>query len=104
MSTRLGVRRTTEIVSAAARTGPDGQVYYDITTRVKSYASRDQLAVTQQEVDAAVELEWDRRYLTVLGVANRRLYQLRLQAANAAFEKDAARLERIAQSFQCRTV
>lgn len=30
MSTRLGVRRTGEIVSAAERTGPDGKLYYDI--------------------------------------------------------------------------
>ena len=29
-------------------------------------------------------LEWDRRYLTVLGVAGKRLYELRLQVRSAA--------------------
>ena len=47
MSTRLGVKRTAEVVAAAERTGADGQLYYDIQTRVSSYASRNQLAVTQ---------------------------------------------------------
>lgn len=30
MSTRLGVRRTGEIVSARSRTGADGRLYYDV--------------------------------------------------------------------------
>lgn len=34
MSTRLGVRRTAEVVSAVAREGPGGRTYYDIQTRV----------------------------------------------------------------------
>jgi hypothetical protein len=47
MSTRLGVKRTAEVVASSQRTGADGQLYYDIQTRVRSYASRNQLAVTQ---------------------------------------------------------
>lgn len=53
---------------------------------MKSYASRAQLAVTQAEIDAATELEWDRRLITVLGSANNRLYEFRLQTANATYE------------------
>ena len=30
MSTRLGVKRSAEVVAAAARTGADGRTYYDI--------------------------------------------------------------------------
>ena len=48
MSTRLGVKRTAEVVAASQRTGADGQLYYDIQTRVRSYASRNQLAVSQE--------------------------------------------------------
>ena len=54
--------------------------------RMKSFASRAQLAVTQAEIDAAMELEWDRRLITVLGSANNRLYEFRLQTANSTFE------------------
>lgn len=36
MSTRLGVRRTAEVVSATQRTAPDGRLYYDIQTRVRT--------------------------------------------------------------------
>lgn len=35
MSTRLGVKRTAEVVSATAREGPGGRTYYDIQTRVR---------------------------------------------------------------------
>jgi len=104
MSTRLGVRREAEVVSATQRTGPNGKAYYDIQVRVKSYASRNQLAVTQAEVDKGVELEWDRRFVTVLGVASKRLYELRLQTAEATYAKDSAALGRIIESFQCNEV
>jgi len=30
MSTRLGIRREGEVLSASSRTGPDGRIYYDI--------------------------------------------------------------------------
>jgi PsbP len=104
MSTRLGVKRQGEVLSAVARTGDDGLQYYDIQTRVKSYASRNQLAVTQTEIDQGIELEWDRRFLTVLGVANKRLYSWRLQTSNKVFEKDPERLLSVAKSFQCKEV
>ena len=59
--------------------------------RMKSYASRAQLAVTQAEIDAATELEWDRRLITVLGSANNRLYEFRLQTANSTYETSKVR-------------
>jgi hypothetical protein len=104
MSTRLGVKRTAEIEKATSRTGPDGKIYYDIETRVTSYASRNQLAVTQGEIDEAIVLEFDRKYLTVLGAANNRLYALRLQTGTATFDKDPERLYKVAQSFTCKSV
>lgn len=51
--------------------------------RLMSYASRDQLDVTGR---APQFLEWDRNYVTVLGVANKRLYEFRLQSSHKAFE------------------
>ena len=47
---------------------------------LRSYASRSQLAVTPEERQRSVELEWERRLLTVIGVANRRKYEFRLQS------------------------
>ena len=104
MSTRIGVKREGEVVSAVPRTGSDGRQYYDLETRVKSYASRNQLAVTQTEIDEGITLEWDRRYLTILGVANKRLYSLRLQTSSKVFEKDPERLLSVARSFTCKEV
>ena len=105
MSTRLGVKRSAEVVSATQRTAPsDGRAYLDIQARVRSYASRNQLAVSSAEVVAGVELEWDRRYLAVLGVAGRRLYEFRLQATTADYEADPQRFLAIASSFACREV
>lgn len=48
--------------------------------RIQSYASRSQLAVSAAERNAAIELEWDRLLITTLGVANKRLYECRLQS------------------------
>jgi len=62
-----------------------------LQVRMKSYASRAQLAVTQAEIDAAMELEWDRRLITVLGSANNRLYEFRLQTANSTYEASKVR-------------
>jgi len=41
--------------------------------------------VSQRQIEAAMELEWDRRYITVLGVANKRLYEFRLQTAQETY-------------------
>ena len=63
--------------------------------RARSYASRNQLAVSQKEIDAGAELEWERHYLTTLGVANKRLYEFRIQTSQAAFQKAEVRCRSI---------
>lgn len=102
MSTRLGIKREGEIISAASRTGPDGKQYYDISIRMKSFASRDAYVATQQEVMKSYGLEWDRVLTTTLGVANKRLYELRLQTT--ADQAGSDRFKRIMASFVCSEV
>mmetsp|Transcript_24278 Transcript_24278/g.67511 ORF Transcript_24278/g.67511 Transcript_24278/m.67511 type:complete len:261 (-) Transcript_24278:115-897(-) len=99
MSTRIGVRRETEVVSAQAREAPDGKSYYDIEVRIKSYATRSQLAVTQAE--RAQELEFDRRLITTLGTAQGRLYELRIQTSSDKYESLQGEIAKIQQSFRC---
>lgn len=43
--------------------------------------------MSQKQIDAAMELEWDRRYITVLGVANKRLYEFRLQTSADTYDQ-----------------
>ncbi len=50
MSTRLGIARYGEIVSAASRVADDGKTYYDIAIRMTSYGSRNAYAATRAEV------------------------------------------------------
>ncbi|KXZ47746.1 hypothetical protein GPECTOR_33g628 [Gonium pectorale] len=104
MSTRLGIARYGEIVSASSRVADDGQTYYDIAIRMTSYGSRNAYAATREEVLRDYSLEWDRTLSTVLGVANNRLYTLRLQAATPAFEATKPTLKAIMESFRCREV
>lgn len=98
MSTRIGVRRESKILSSASRIAEDGRLYYDIEVNVKSYANNQQLAVMPQE--RVVQLEWDRRYLSVLGVENNRLYELRLQAPENVLGKEEGELRKIMDSFR----
>jgi hypothetical protein len=77
-STRLGVRRDASLLSATPRTGADGKEYLDVEINVQSFAVEQQYGVTAAERGPPVR-EWDRRLLTTLGVANGRLYSLRLQ-------------------------
>ncbi len=49
-------------------------------------------------------LEWDRTLSSVLGVANNRLYTLRLQTASGDYERDKATLASIMESFRCKEV
>ncbi|GAB5355898.1 hypothetical protein AAMO2058_000244400 [Amorphochlora amoebiformis] len=104
MSTRIGVRRDSDIISAKERTGKDGKVYYDITVRVKSYASRNQLAVSQEAIDAAIELEFDRTYITTIGVANNKVYDLRLQTASETYPSSSGVFDTILNSFEVANV
>lgn len=103
MSTRLGSQKKAEILSAQTRVAGD-RTYYDIEMRAQSYASRSPLAQTQAEVDSTFVMEWDRRLLWTLGVANKRLYELRLQCPESKFEDNSEDLRAIATSFRCREV
>ncbi|KAL0364869.1 UNVERIFIED_CONTAM: PsbP domain-containing protein 1, chloroplastic [Sesamum angustifolium] len=66
MSTRLGVRRESSILSTTSKVADDGKLYYEVEVNIKSYANNNELAVMPQ--DRVARLEWDRRYLSVLGV------------------------------------
>ncbi|KAM7279035.1 hypothetical protein ACFE04_006169 [Oxalis oulophora] len=98
MSTRLGVRRESNILSTSSRVADDGKLYYQVEVNIKSYANNNELAVMPQ--DRVVRLEWDRRYLSVLGVENNRLYELRLQTPENVFVEEENELRQVMDSFK----
>jgi hypothetical protein len=49
-------------------------------------------------------IEWDRRLVTTLGVANNRLYELRMQSNSPTYDKDRALLDIIRESFTVKEV
>ena len=98
-STRIGCKRDTKVVSAAYRTAADGAAYLDSEINIKSYAVTDQYGVSPAERGPPL-LEWDRRLLTTLGVANGRLYSLRLQVPEADVESVRQRYSDIQTSFR----
>lgn len=104
MSTRLGIKREGEVVSALERTADDGKKYYEIAIRMRSYASRNPYTASNAEVMSAYGLEWDRTLVTVLGAANQRLYELRLQTPTKLYEGRKSALGAIMGSFRCREV
>ena len=69
---------------------------------IKSYASNNELAVMPQ--DRIVRLEWDRRYLSVLGVENKQLYELRLQTPENVFAEEESDLRKVMDSFRVNKV
>ncbi|ERN16813.1 hypothetical protein AMTR_s00057p00103160 [Amborella trichopoda] len=98
MSTRLGVRRESDILSTSSRIADDGKLYYQVEVNIKSYASNNELAVMPK--DRIPRLEWDRRYLAVLGVENNRLYELRLQSPENVFAEEERDLRQVMDSFR----
>jgi hypothetical protein len=98
MSTRLGVRRESNILSTSSRVADDGKMYYDIQVNVKSFANSNEMAVMPQ--DRIPQLEWDRRYLSVLGVENNCLYELRLQTPEKIFAQEENDLRQVMDSFR----
>ncbi|KAK1294714.1 hypothetical protein QJS10_CPA16g01708 [Acorus calamus] len=106
MSTRLGVRRESTILSTASRVADDGRMYYEVEAKywlilqanIKSFASNNELAVMPQ--DRIPRLEWDRHYLSVLGVENNRLYELRLQIPERVFMEEEKNLRQVMDSFR----
>lgn len=102
MSTRLGVRRESNIISTTSRVADDGKLYYQVEVNIKSYANNNELAVMPQ--DRPVSLEWNRRYLSVLGVENNRLYELRLQTPENVFVEEESDLRQVIDSFRVNKV
>lgn len=102
MSTRLGVKRESNILSTSERVADDGKLYYQVEANIKSYASNNELAVMPQ--DRVVRLEWDRRYLSVLGVENNQLYELRLQVPENVFQEEESELRQVMASFRANKV
>ncbi|CAM8987097.1 unnamed protein product [Rhodiola kirilowii] len=102
MSTRLGVRRESSVLSTSSRIADDGKLYYQVEVNIKSYASNNELAVMPQ--DRVVRKEWDRRYLSVLGVENNQLYELRLQTPEKVFTEEENDLRQIMESFRVNKV
>ncbi|KAH0902766.1 hypothetical protein HID58_042269 [Brassica napus] len=98
MSTRLGVKRESNILTTSSRVADDGKLYYQVEVNIKSYANNNELAVMPQ--DRVARLEWDRRYLAVLGVENNRLYSLRLQTPEKVFLEEEKDLRRVMDSFR----
>uniref|UniRef100_A0A0F7GYQ7 PsbP-domain protein 1 n=1 Tax=Habenaria pantlingiana TaxID=1498489 RepID=A0A0F7GYQ7_9ASPA len=98
MSTRLGVRRQSSILSSSSRVAEDGKLYYQVEVNIKSYANNNELAVMPQERE--VRLEWDRRYLSVLCVGNNRLYELRVQTPESVFKDVENDLRQVMNSFR----
>lgn len=84
-STRLGIVRESEVVSAKEDLDKDGTPFYDITLRIKSYAAKNQYGLTPE--DRPQTLEWDRTFYSRLGTENGRLYELRMQSPSDEFEQ-----------------
>jgi len=102
MSTRLGIRRESEIVRAGEREGKDGRLYYDVAVRIRSFAASNQYGLTQQERPQT--LEWDRTQLASFGVENKRLYELRIQVPSSKYTTDEGQLQEILDSFELFTM
>lgn len=98
MSTRLGVRRESSILSTSSRTADDGRMYYQVEVNIKSFANNNELAVMPE--NRIARLEWDRRYLSVLGVENNQLYELRLQVPENVFSEEENDLRKVMESFR----
>ncbi len=98
-STRIGVRRDAKLLSASYRDGADGRRYLDVEVNVQSFSVEQQYGVTAEE-RGPLQREWDRRLLTTLGVANGRLYSLRLQCNEADLEAVRPQFGAIKESFR----
>jgi hypothetical protein len=102
MSTRIGVRRESSVVSATERTaeGVDGEPakFYDIKLRISSYATKNQYGLT--EADRPQVLEWDRILTSALGTANGRLYELRMQTSADTLDTSEKTFNVVRDSFK----
>ncbi len=85
MSTRIGIRREGKVLAASERVNADdsGRQYYDLLINITSYAARNQYGITSSE--RVQQKEWDRYFLTTIGIQGDRLFELRLQVKQAVF-------------------
>ena len=90
--------------TTVSHAGKDGRLYYDIAVRIQSYASRQQLAVSDTERQDAIVQEFDRVLLTTLGTASLRLYEFRIQTPYKKYAKATSVYKTMADSFQCKEV
>merc|ERR1712224_192159 len=101
-STRIGVKKETQLISAYSRINSVGEEYYDLEFIARSFASRQQLAITQSEREQ--ELEWSRKIFTSLSVNNGRLYEFRIQTEAAIEDTFDETIPFLRRSFECRPV
>ena len=97
-STRLGVRRESEILDARERVDVDGKPFYDVKIRISSYSARNQYGLTPE--DRPQTLEWDRTLRSALGTENGKLYELRLQVPTESYARDEATFNTMVDSFR----
>nr|TKV94454.1 hypothetical protein SEVIR_9G296100v2 [Setaria viridis] len=79
-STRLVVRRESNVLSVLSKVADDGKLYYEVKVNIKSYASNHELAVMPQD-------------------RNKWLYELRLQTPEQVFMQEED-LRRVMDSFR----
>ena len=58
------------------------------------------VASDTRDADVAQVLEWDRNFLTTIGISGNRLYELRLQCNAEDFDRDRANLVEVLHSFR----
>lgn len=98
MSTRLGVRRESQIVRAEKRVDVDGKVVYDLEMRISSYSARNQYGLTAE--DRPQTLEWDRTLRSALGTENGKLYELRMQSPTESYQRNEGKFDAMVKSFR----
>jgi hypothetical protein len=76
----------------------EGKPYYEIEMSVKSVATTNQLAIRPEERVPFVE--WERRYITLQAVENKRLYELRLQVPADRYAQERPLLQLVLDSFR----
>ena len=98
MSTRLGVRRESQIVRAEKRVDVDGKDVYDLEMRISSYSARNQYGLTAE--DRPQTLEWDRTLRSALGTENGKLYELRMQSPTESYQRNEGKFDAMVKSFR----
>ena len=98
MSTRLGVRRESQIVRAEKRVDVDGKVVYDLEMQISSYSARNQYGLTAE--DRPQTLEWDRTLRSALGTENGKLYELRMQSPTESYQRNEGKFDAMVKSFR----